>query len=78
MLSPLLLLALPLLQADDRVKIDNEFIRVLKVTDVPHQKTPLHSHQFNRVMVYLNSGNLDVRYEDGKTTHQKWRAQDVD
>jgi quercetin dioxygenase-like cupin family protein len=79
MLTSILVAALPLFAAavDDRVKIDNDFVRVLKVVDQPHQKTALHKHDPNRVMIYLTAGNLDVTYEDGKVEHQVWKAEDV-
>ena len=40
--------------APDSIKLDNEFVRVLFLTDQPRAKTPLHRHQFNRVMIYLD------------------------
>ena len=63
--------------ADDRVKFDNDAVRVLKVTDVPHKKSALHKHDLNRVMVYLTPGNLDVTAENGKVEHQHWKAEQV-
>ena len=79
MISTLLLVAIPLTAAavDDRVKIDNEFVRVLKVIDQPHQKSAMHRHESNRVMIYLNAGSLDVTYEDGRVEHQHWKAEQV-
>ena len=41
--------------ADDRVKFDNDVVRILKVVDTPHKKSELHRHEFNRVMIYLNA-----------------------
>src|SRR5689334_391877 len=64
-------------QQDDRVKFDNDAVRVLKVTDIPHKKSALHKHDLNRVMIYLTSGDLDVTAEDGKVTHQHWKAEQV-
>lgn len=58
--------------ADDRVKIDNEAVRVLNVTDLPHNPSALHRHELNRVMIYLTSGDLNVRYQDGKVDEQHW------
>ena len=60
--------------ADDRVQVDNEFVRVLKATVEPHQKTPLHTHEFNRVMIYLNSGRMEVRYADGRVEKQRFKS----
>ncbi|HEY3739301.1 MAG TPA: hypothetical protein VGL53_05630 [Bryobacteraceae bacterium] len=72
------LLALLTFAADDpRVKFDNDAVRVLKVTDIPHKKSALHKHDLNRVMVYLTAGDLDVTPENGKTIHQQWKAEQV-
>jgi mannose-6-phosphate isomerase-like protein (cupin superfamily) len=63
--------------ADDRVKIDNDAVRVLNVVDLPHNPSALHRHELNRVMIYLTSGDLNVRYQDGKTDAQHWTAGQV-
>ena len=57
--------------------LENPTVRVIDALDRPHQKTALHKHEFNRVMIYLTAGDLDVTSEDGKTEHQHWRAGDV-
>jgi quercetin dioxygenase-like cupin family protein len=57
--------------------VDNAAVRVLEAVDRPHQKTALHKHDFNRVMIYITAGDLDVTTEDGKTEHQHWKAGDV-
>lgn len=69
-----LLLAFP---ADDRVKIDNDSVRVLNVVDQPHTPSALHRHELNRVMIYLTAGDLTVRYQDGKVDEQHWKAGQV-
>src|SRR5258706_3995538 len=63
--------------ADDRVKIDNDVVRILKVVDTPHQKSALHRHEFNRVMVYLDAGDMEIIYEDGHKEKQHWKAGQV-
>jgi len=63
--------------ADDEVKVDNESVRVLKAVEEPHQKTPLHEHQFNRVMVYMDACDLAVTREDGRVEKQHWKAGDA-
>jgi quercetin dioxygenase-like cupin family protein len=63
--------------ADDRVKIDNDAVRVLNVIDLPHNPSALHRHELNRVMIYLTAGDLNVRYQDGKTDPQHWTAGQV-
>jgi quercetin dioxygenase-like cupin family protein len=57
--------------------LDNAMVRVLSAVDQPHQKSALHKHDFNRVMIYLTSGDLDVTGENGQTEHQHWKAGDV-
>ncbi len=63
--------------ADDRVKFDNDAVRVLKVADVPHKKGTMHRHELNRVMIYLTAGDLDVTAENGNVDHQHWKAEQV-
>lgn len=62
---------------DDRVKVDNEFVRILKVTDEPHHPSALHEHEFNRVMIYLDNGDLLLTYADGRQDRQHWKAGQV-
>jgi len=57
--------------------VDNPTVRVLSALDRPHQKTALHKHHYNRVMIYLTAGDLDVTAEDGKVEHQHWKVGDV-
>ncbi len=54
-----------LLCAAERVAtpIDNDQIRVLDVTVQPHEKTRLHEHKINRVMIYLDEGAQHFEYQ---------------
>jgi len=63
--------------APDSIKLDNEFVRVLFLTDQPRTKTPLHRHEFNRVMIYLDPIELVLRYQDGQVDRQRWRKGQV-
>jgi hypothetical protein len=63
--------------APDSVKLDNEFVRVLLLTDQPRTKTPLHRHEFHRVMIYLDPIELVLRYQDGEVDRQRWRKGQV-
>ncbi|MGH9722768.1 MAG: hypothetical protein ACRD8O_21375 [Bryobacteraceae bacterium] len=63
--------------APDSIKLDNEFVRVLFLTDQPRTKTPLHRHELNRVMIYLDPLALDLRYQDGEVDRQRWRKGQV-
>ena len=48
---------------DDRVQIDNDFVRVIRAIVPPHEKPRVHEHPFNRVIVYLDKGSsrFDIR-----------------
>ncbi len=70
----LLLGAASLFAATDPVKIDNEFVRILSVVDEPHHKSPLHQHDLNRVMIYLDPADITLTYEDGHKDEQHWKA----
>jgi mannose-6-phosphate isomerase-like protein (cupin superfamily) len=72
-----ILFALLFAFVDDRVKIDNDAVRVLNVVDQPHHPSDLHRHELNRVMIYLTSGDLTVRYRDGHVDEQHWKAGQV-
>jgi hypothetical protein len=63
--------------ARDSIKLDNEFVRVLFLTDQPGAKTPLHQHEFDRVMIYLDPTRLVLRYQDGEVDRQSWRKGQV-
>ncbi|HKD07358.1 MAG TPA: hypothetical protein VKB79_15755 [Bryobacteraceae bacterium] len=57
-----------LLFSEETVKtpINNDDVRVLDVIVQPHEKTSLHEHKFNRVMIYRTAGSQDFQYESGK------------
>ncbi len=76
-MTPLLFLLLAFPADDPRVKIENDSVRVLDVTDEVHHPSALHRHELNRVMIYLTGGDLNVRYQDGKTDKQHWKAGQV-
>src|SRR5438105_3171423 len=48
------------LAADDRVKVDNAFARVLVVNSPAGDISALHEHKMNRVMVYLDAGEMSL------------------
>jgi oxalate decarboxylase/phosphoglucose isomerase-like protein (cupin superfamily) len=64
--------------ADDRIRIDNGFVRVIQAEVQPHVKGALHRHEFNRVIVALDAGELTVISEDGRKDVQHWKAGQVD
>jgi quercetin dioxygenase-like cupin family protein len=77
LLTSALLCCVSLSAADDRVKIDNDVVRISKVADMPHQKSALHRHEFNRVMIYLDAGDMQIIYEDGHKEKNHWKAGEV-
>src|SRR5207237_10720125 len=74
---PLLLAAsaAALLAQDPKTALDNDQVRVLQVTQQPHQKTKLHDHKVNRVMIYLQAGKQEFEYpESKKKSVLTWKA----
>jgi mannose-6-phosphate isomerase-like protein (cupin superfamily) len=58
--------------------VENEFVRVVMATDQPVAKPgPLHEHKQNRVMIYLDSGDIQIQYADGRVDDQHWKAGDI-
>jgi len=58
----------------DNVLFDNEQARVLKVTDAARQKSGLHQHDVNRVMIYLDAGHMTITEAGGKVNHVRFKA----
>ncbi len=59
-----------------KVIVDNDQVRVLVVHESPHEKTTLHDHKVNRVMIYLQPGTQTIDYQDHKVV-QSWKAGEV-
>lgn len=57
--------------------VDNEFVHVIQAQVQPHAKGALHRHEFNRVIVALDAGELTTVHEDGRKETQHWKAGDV-
>ena len=66
-----------MLAADSPVKVDNADVRILSVVDLPHHKGAMHQHDFNRVMIYLDGGDITLTTEDGHLDEQHWQAGQV-
>ena len=76
--SILALAALPLAgQAPSGVKFDTPEVRVIEVTTSPGQRSALHEHAMNRVMIYLDDGHMTLTSPDGKVEDVRWKAGDV-
>ena len=54
--------------------VDNDQVKVLSVTVQPHEKTRLHQHKVNRVMIYLQAGRQDFAYQNGKKSIVRFKA----
>ena len=65
------------LAADNPVKFDNDLVRILKVTVPPGKKSAMHTHEVNRVMIYLDAGAIDIGHKDGRVDHQRWKPEQV-
>src|SRR5690242_3174492 len=57
-----------------KVELENDLVRVVRVTYGPHEKTPMHEHQGNAVVIVVLQGggrmrqtNEDGTIVDGKT-----------
>jgi quercetin dioxygenase-like cupin family protein len=64
------------LAAQSTAVVDNASVRILNALDKPHAPTPLHKHDYDRVMIYLDSGDQDITAE-GRVEHHHWKAGDV-
>jgi quercetin dioxygenase-like cupin family protein len=49
-----------------KIGLDNDQVKVIQVVMQPHEKTRMHQHAVNRVMIYLDSGRQTFDYQDGK------------
>jgi hypothetical protein len=67
-LIPVLSLLAATLLAEEikKTPIDNADVRVLDVIVQPHEKTSMHEHKANRVMIYRNAGSQSFVYENGR------------
>ena len=53
---------------------DNDRVRVLKVTSAPGEKSSLHQHAINRVMIYLDAGHQTLSHPGGRVDHLRFKA----
>jgi hypothetical protein len=59
-----------------KVEIDNEWVRVLRVTQGTHEKAPMHEHPAS-VVVYLTDLRQRITGADGKVRELTRKARDV-
>jgi uncharacterized RmlC-like cupin family protein len=70
-------LLLPIaLFAQSTTVVDNSSVRIISAIDRPHSPGPVHKHDYNRVMVYLDAGDQDITVE-GHVEHHHWKAGEV-
>lgn len=53
-------------QTEREVFIENQSTKVWKTTLCPHQKLPPHSHDYARVLIPEEDGQIKVIYQSGK------------
>lgn len=64
-------------QAPNNVKLDTPQARVLAVTAQPHHPSPLVEHPLNRVMIYLDAGQVTWTSAAGKVEKIDFKAGQV-
>jgi beta-alanine degradation protein BauB len=62
--------------ASEKVEIENQWVRVLRVMQAPHDKSPMHEHPAS-VVVYLTDLHQKITGVDGKTRDLKKKAWEV-
>jgi quercetin dioxygenase-like cupin family protein len=72
----LLILATPL-AAQVAVKFDTPEVRVIEAVNSPGQRSALHEHRVNRVMIYLDDGHMTLTDPQGREQDVRWRSGDV-
>jgi quercetin dioxygenase-like cupin family protein len=60
----------------EKVEIENQWVRVLRVMQAPHDKSPMHEHPAS-VVVYLTDLHQKITGVDGKTRDLKKKASEV-
>jgi quercetin dioxygenase-like cupin family protein len=69
--------ALAMSAADNLARIDNDQARILVVSSPPDVKSPLHKHDMNRVMIYLDAGKMTLTDPNGKVEALNFKAGEV-
>src|SRR5258708_27230122 len=60
-----------------KTPINNDDVRVLDVVVQPHEKTSLHEHKSNRVMIYRTAGSQNFEYEGGRRSVLTFKENEV-
>jgi mannose-6-phosphate isomerase-like protein (cupin superfamily) len=72
-----MILPVMMLLAFQAPMLENESVLVHMSVDQPHKKGPLHKHDRDRVMIYLDNGRMRIENQDGKVENQTWKAGQV-
>jgi len=72
---PFLMLAL--LASPSSVVVDNDLVRVVLAQNTPGQKSGLHKHDRNRVMIHVDPGAMRLDFQNGGVKEVSFRAGDV-
>ena len=64
-------------QVPDGVRIDDPRVRVVVATEQPHKPSEMHEHKMNRVMIYLDDGEMTYKSAAGKVERIKFKKGDV-
>jgi len=59
------------------VRVDDPRVRVIVATEQPHKPSAMHEHGMNRVMIYLDDGEMKYTSASGKVTLVKFKKGDV-
>jgi quercetin dioxygenase-like cupin family protein len=65
------------LAADNSTKVDNDILRIETASETPHHLNARHRHEMNRVMIYLDGGDMTLVYDDGHKDEQHWKPGQV-
>jgi quercetin dioxygenase-like cupin family protein len=72
-----LLILAPSLAAQQTVKFDTPEVRVIEAVHSPGQRSAVHEHHANRVMIYLDDGHMTLTDAHGREQEARWKAGDV-
>ena len=72
-----LLIAASSLVAQSTVPIENDQVKVIKAYEKPYERTPLHQHTVNRVMIYEQAGAQEFMDMKKKPYTLNFRAGEV-
>jgi quercetin dioxygenase-like cupin family protein len=64
-------------QAAAGVKFDTPEARVVEVVASPGQRSPMHEHKKNRVLIFLDDGHEALTDAQGHVREVRWKAGDV-